>query len=93
MVRPRREAVHEDRSGQAAHQGRNEALPPPPRAGTMTAVCPAGQVTVARSSSTVNRSLGNGASLTTEGYSPATHAMIESDKLKDSPKLPGYRIA
>jgi hypothetical protein len=33
MVRPRREAVHEGRSGQVAHQGRNDARPPSPRAG------------------------------------------------------------
>ena len=51
-------AVHAGRSGQPGHQGRNEAVPPP-RAGAMTAVCPAGQVTVPRARSTVNRSLGN----------------------------------
>ena len=53
MVRPRREAVHADRSGQAAHQGRNEARPPR-AAGTMAAVCPAGQVTVAARGSMAN---------------------------------------
>src|SRR5215831_2584489 len=59
MVRPRRDAVHADRRGQVAHQGRNDARPPPPEAGTMAVVCPAGQVTVAWSRSTAKRSLGN----------------------------------
>src|SRR5215813_7442976 len=59
MVRPRREAVHAVRSGQEGHQGRNEARPPPRAAGTMTAACPAGQVTVPASRSTVKRSLAN----------------------------------
>src|SRR6266566_7750469 len=58
MVRPRRELVQSGRSGQVAHQGRNDARPPP-RAGTMMVVCPAGQVTVAWSRSTVKRSLAN----------------------------------
>ncbi len=59
MVRPRRAAVHADRSGQAAHQGRNDAVPPPRAAAVMMAVCPAGQVTVPRSRSTPKRSLAN----------------------------------
>jgi hypothetical protein len=35
MVRPRRDAVQANRSGQVAHQGRNDARPPPRAAGAM----------------------------------------------------------
>ena len=58
MLRPEREAVHADRCGQAAHQGRNDARPPR-AAAAMTAVFPAGQVTVPARRSMVNWSLEN----------------------------------